>query len=254
MEKVKPKIIYQDSQILVLDKPAGLTVTKAETVKSPTLQDWLSETQKLENIGGRAGIVHRLDRQTSGIIIVAKMQQSFEFLQNQFAQRKVVKKYLALTHNHPKTNSFEVNLPIARQKLGKFGVKSMGRAASTSFQVLARLEFGNKFEEVGKNFPKRIIRYFEKHARFYSLFEATPATGRTHQIRVHAKFTRFPIVSDPIYCPRKLFRFDLGFCPRLFLHAAKITFVHPENQKLVTYEAKLPADLKLALEYLKKVN
>ncbi len=258
MEKNNPKILFEDSDILVLDKPAGVAVTRAETVKSPTLQDWLEEFFKLGGnlgIGGRAGIIHRLDRQTSGVILIAKTWQSFDFLQRQFQIRKISKKYLTLVHNHPKTNSFEVNLPIARQKFGKFGVRTGGKVASTIFKILERLEIDeDKFVKICQNLPKKFKNYLVQHATFYTFCEATPTTGRTHQIRVHAKFCRFPVVSDPLYTPRKLFRFDQAFCPRLFLHAAKITLIHPKSLKLVTYEAKLPADLELALQYLKKAN
>ena len=255
MEKNKPKIIFQDNNVLILDKPSGLAVTRAKTLKSPTLQDWLIEVAKLENIGNRAGIVHRLDRQTSGVIVIAKNYPAFEFLQKQFAARTVIKKYLTLVHNLPTEIVFEVNLPIKRVKFGKFGIRTGGRTASTTFKVLGKLEIiEEKFQKLIQNFPKRAKKYLLQNAKFYTLCEATPTTGRTHQIRVQAKFCHLPVVSDPLYTPRKLFRFDINFCPRLFLHAEKITFSHPGNQQLVTFEAKLPEDLKLALQYLKKTT
>lgn len=250
-----PKIIFEDSQILVLEKPAGLIVTRAETLKSPTLQDWLAEFLNLGGnwgIGARAGIVHRLDKDTSGIILVGKTEKSFKFLQEQFAKREVVKKYLALVHGIPTQNSFEINLPIARQRFGKFGVKVWGKIAKTTFLVLKKFQFGEKFDEIAKNFPKKLRGYFENHAKFYSLLEAEPLTGRTHQIRVHLKSVNLFIVSDPLYLPGKLVKFDANFCPRLFLHAKTITFAHPTKKIRLTFETKLPKDLIEALQYLKE--
>lgn len=256
MAKTEPKILFEDSEILVIEKPAGLVVTPAASVKSPTLSEWLKTYLKFTGtgIGGRAGIVHRLDAQTSGVIVCAKNQTSFEFLQQQFAARLVTKKYLALVHGIASSNNFAVDLPIARQKMGKFSVQSSGKVASTQFNLIKKYQFGDKFGEIVANFPKKQHRYFQKYAKFYSLFWATPYTGRTHQIRVHAKSWQLPIVADLLYLPRKLVRFDERFCPRLFLHAAKITFTHPQSQKLVSFESKLPNDLANALEYLKEVN
>lgn len=252
----KPEIIYQDSEILVLEKPAGLVTTSAVSVKSTTLQDWLKSYLNLKDsgVGGRAGIVHRLDKDTSGIILVAKNLQSFNSLQKQFKERKVKKRYLALVHGLGKSDNFEVNLLLTRHKFGKFGVQSIGKTASTAFRVLKKFEFYNKFEIILEKFPKNWQRYFEKQARFYSLIEAVPATGRTHQIRVHLKSAHFPIVSDSLYAPRKLLKFDHQFCPRLFLHAEKISFSHPETGKLLNFESKLPNDLVKALQYLQDLQ
>lgn len=265
MEKVNPKVIFEDSDILVCDKPAGWTVTTAETTKSPipqgtgtivpTLQDWLAEYFNLGKnlgIGARAGIVHRLDKDTSGVILIAKSENCFKFLQEQFAKRLVIKKYLTLVHGIPNLASFEVNLAIARGKFGKFGVKIQGKQATTIFKVLKKMKFGKNFEKICQIFPKNRGHYLENYAKFYSLLEANPLTGRTHQIRVHAKSARFPIVADRLYLPRKLLRFDVNFCPRLFLHAASIEFTHPANGKM-KFESQLPQDLVKALQYLKEV-
>lgn len=252
IEKIEPEIIYYDQEILVCNKPPGLAVTRSQTEKLSTLQDWLEKNFNLK-IGGRAGLVHRLDKATSGVIIVAKTLAGFEFLQQQFAARKVVKKYQTLVHNIPKSTSFEVELPIARYKFGKFAPTTQGRISQTIFTVLKKFEFGKEFQTILAEFPKSRLRYFEKNAKFYSLLQALPKTGRTHQIRVHAKAAGHPIVADRLYCPGKLAKFDQKFCPRLFLHAEKITFVHPTTKKLVTFCSKLPADLNAALLYLKEI-
>lgn len=255
-ETRSPAVIFEDSKILVLSKPSGLITTAAQSVKSPTVADWLKTYLRFQGpgIGTRGGIVHRLDKDTSGLILVAKTRQSFEFLQQQFKARLVKKTYITLVHGIPKVDNFEVDLPIARHKFGKFDVASFGKAAATHFKLIKKYQFGEKFDQICSNFGKNWQRYFEKNTRFYSLLEATPVTGRTHQIRVHAKSVKLPIVSDPLYLPRKLARFDTNFCPRLFLHATQITFTHPKTAKLVTFESKLPDDLNAALLYLKEIS
>ena len=119
---MKLQIIFEDSEILVLNKPAGLVVNRSQTIKEETLQDLLSEYFNLGpslGIGDRAGIVHRLDRETSGLLLVAKTQKSFENLQDQFKERKVEKEYVALVHGHIKDEKVEIKNKIVR--IGKFG-------------------------------------------------------------------------------------------------------------------------------------
>lgn len=251
--KPEPKIIYTDSQIVICDKPAKLSVTRSQSEKLATLQDFLEEKFNLK-IAGRAGLVHRLDKDTSGLIIAAKTQKSFEILQKQFKEQKVIKKYIALVHQIPKVPKFNISLPIARHKFGRFATKAYGRTSQTTFSVLKKYEFGSNFQTILEKFPKSQHRYFEKNCQFYALCEVTPKTGRTHQIRVHAKAAGYPIVADPLYLPRKLRKFDEFFCPRLFLHAVKIEFVHPQTNQLVAFETRLPTDLTAALLYLKEIR
>ena len=228
--KVNPTIIFEDESILVLDKPSGwITNDASTTTTQPVIQTWLRENLKYLLVGDRDrrdGIVHRLDKETSGLLVVAKTITAFENLQSQFKERKVAKTYIALAHGEviPKEGKIEASvgrLPWRRQR---FGVLPGGREAITNYKVLKTLSKDN-----------------EK----FSLVELYPKTGRTHQIRIHLKFIGHPIVGDNFYAGRKTSRDDRLWCPRLFLHAAKISFFHPETGKELTFESELPKDLNL---------
>jgi len=227
---VNPTIIFEDESILVLDKPSGwITNDASTTTTQPVIQTWLRENLKYLLVGDRDrrdGIVHRLDKETSGLLVVAKTITAFENLQSQFKERKVAKTYIALAHGEviPKEGKIEASvgrLPWRRQR---FGVLPGGREAVTNYKVLKTLSKDN-----------------EK----FSLVELYPKTGRTHQIRIHLKFIGHPIVGDNFYAGRKTSRDDRLWCPRLFLHAAKISFFHPETGKELTFESELPKDLNL---------
>lgn len=283
----KLNIIFEDEQVLVVDKPAGVVVNRSQTIKGPTLQDELSEYFKLTlpqgsdpNIGGRAGIVHRLDRETSGLLVVAKTQEAFENLQRQFAQRTVKKEYLALVHGKVKESQGVVESKIGRVgRFGKFGVVESGRSASTDFGVVEYYRFNKgRFNQLiysssdpptggeSRSFLKvssrqartgitrSRINYLKNHAVGYTLLRLFPKTGRTHQIRVHAKSIGHPIVSDLIYCPRKLVKFDLLWCPRLFLHARLLEFTHPTTFDKLTFKSNLPKDLENAMLNLNQIS
>ncbi|MCR4324366.1 MAG: RluA family pseudouridine synthase [Candidatus Curtissbacteria bacterium] len=253
------KIIYEDEQILVVDKPAGLVVNKSETVSEETLQDQLSDYFKLGEglgIGDRAGIVHRLDKETSGILVVAKTEKAFRFLQKQFKLRKVQKEYKALVHGHVGQNAGVVDAQIGRiGRFGKFGIVKEGRESQTEYVVGGKYNIKEAiFEKLTESENKNRKNYLKNHGRDYSLLSLFPRTGRTHQIRVHIKSLGHPVVSDTIYAPSKLLRFDLLWCPRLFLHAALLSFVHPSTKKGVDFKSDLPVDLKKTLENLKTDN
>lgn len=227
---MNPTIIFEDESILVLDKPSGwITNDASTTTTQPVIQTWLRENLKYLLVGDRDrrdGIVHRLDKETSGLLVVAKTITAFENLQSQFKERKVAKTYIALAHGEviPKEGKIEASvgrLPWRRQR---FGVLPGGREAVTNYKVLKTLSKDN-----------------EK----FSLVELYPKTGRTHQIRIHLKFIGHPIVGDNFYAGRKTSRDDRLWCPRLFLHAAKISFFHPETGKELTFESELPKDLNL---------
>lgn len=227
---MNPTIIFEDESILVLDKPSGwITNDASTTTTQPVIQTWLRENLKYLLVGDRDrrdGIVHRLDKETSGLLVVAKTITAFENLQSQFKERKVAKTYIALAHGEviPKEGKIEASvgrLPWRRQR---FGVLPGGREAITNYKVLKTLSKDN-----------------EK----FSLVELYPKTGRTHQIRIHLKFIGHPIVGDNFYAGRKTSRDDRLWCPRLFLHAAKISFFHPETGKELTFESELPKDLNL---------
>lgn len=255
------KITFEDDQILVIDKAAGIIVNRAQTVKGPTLEDLLCQYFKKtlpqvdSNIGDRAGIVHRLDRETSGLLIVAKTQKAFENLQNQFKTRTVQKEYIALVHGIISDQTGSISSKIARVgKFGKFGVvdslSTRGRESQTNFKVEKYLHHLSlevqPLKEVAQ-LTKSRIRYLRNHAVDYTLLRVFPKTGRTHQIRVHLKSIGHPVVSDTLYAPAKLIKFDLLWCPRLFLHASRLEIIHPTSKKVLEFKSDLPKDLKNAM-------
>lgn len=253
-------IIFENENLIVINKPAGLVVNNSETIKDLTLQDLIGTHLNLQNgelgIGGRAGIVHRLDRETSGVILVAKDEKSFLNLQNQFKNREVQKEYIALVHGEsPKSGSIEEKI-LRIGKFGKFGVSKNGRESLTYYERIELYQFS---EKVFIDFTKRSFvnkgreRYLHKNAKIYSLLRLRPKTGRTHQIRVHLKHIGHPVVSDAIYCPSKLLKFDQLWCPRLFLHAKSIEFKDPVSGKFLSFESDLPNDLGNAILNLERI-
>lgn len=255
---VNSQIIFEDETILVVNKNSGVVVNRSATADGLTLQDELSEYFSLKKgslgIGDRAGIVHRLDKETSGVLVVAKTMNAFGKLQKQFKERIVSKKYIALVHGEVKEEKGFADADIGRiGKFGKFGVVKEGREARTDFELVKKYNLeGKKLEELidERGFVKSRINYLKRHAIKYSLLDVFPKSGRTHQIRVHLKSLGFPVVSDLIYCPGKLVKLDLIWCPRLFLHAEEIEFIHPKTKKTVKFKADLQKDLKLALSNL----
>jgi 23S rRNA pseudouridine1911/1915/1917 synthase len=238
---MEPKIVFEDSQILVLDKPAGMVVNRAETTAENTVQDWVERKLKIKNkklkIGEntdfyfyrRDGVVHRLDKETSGLLLVAKTPEAFENLQAQFKERKVKKRYLALVHGKVEPEVGEIRAPVGRLPWNRerFGVFPGGREAETRYKIL---------------------RYYDiKKLVGFTFLELTPATGRTHQIRVHLKYLGHPIVADEFYAGRKTSREDRKWCPRLFLHASYLGFYHPKTKKWREFSSPMPEDLQKAL-------
>ncbi len=248
--KIVLRFIYQDEDLLVIDKPPGLIVDPAETVKEETLADILQKDFHIKLF--RGGIVHRLDKDTSGLILIAKTQPVLENLQSQFKERIIKKEYIALSHGSI-TEGGKVLGNIGRNpgNREKFIVLEEGKEAVTEYEPLQRLEISEKrLVEIFSEFSK--IQFRKLYAIRYMLFtllRCKPKTGRTHQIRVHLKYIGHPIVSDEKYTGRKTYRLDKRWCPRMFLHAAKISFRHPTSGEWVTLESPLPEDLKKALDY-----
>lgn len=233
---MEPKIIYQDESFFVVDKPPGWITNEADTTTTqPVLQKWIRENYNYPlkgDIDMRDGIVHRLDKETSGIILVAKTKEAFEKLQSEFKSREVQKTYLALCHGkvEPTEGKIEANIGRLPWRRDRFGVLGNGRESVSEYKVL---------------------KFYPEERGGYSLVEFSPKTGRTHQIRVHAKHIGHAIVSDEFYAGRKTSRNDRKFCPRLFLHAASIKFIHPETGKPVEFKSELPEDLELVLTHLR---
>ena len=248
-------IIFEDDQLMVFDKPAGLVVDSSETQKTGTLQEILENQFKIKL--DRGGIAHRLDKETSGLIVVAKTQSALENLQFQFKERMVKKEYLALVHGKME-KPVTVNGAIARnpRRRENFIVTEEGKEAETEFipiKVLTASEqwVGSVFGSLNKNQKRRLES--GSYADF-TLLRCLPQTGRTHQIRVHLKYLGFPIVGDARYGGRKTSRFDRRWCPRQFLHAAKLLIYHPITGQKMEFESPLPADLTQVLGQLEKSN
>ncbi|MGA2910839.1 MAG: RluA family pseudouridine synthase [Candidatus Microgenomates bacterium] len=232
---MEPKIIYQDESFFVVDKPSGWITNEADTTTSqPVLQTWIRENFDYPLKGNtelRDGVVHRLDKETSGIIIIAKTKEAFEKLQSEFKNREVEKTYIALVHGKLTPKAGEIKAPVGRLpwRRDRFGVMPGGREAATLYKV---------------------IKFYPGNNAGHTLVEFKPKTGRTHQIRIHAKFIGHAIVGDEFYAGRKTARNDRKWCPRLFLHAASIKFSHPFSGKEVKFESPLSQDLESSLHAL----
>jgi len=266
----KPLIVFEDDYLLVINKPAGMVVNQSATIDPKlTLQYWIRERypriyNKKDNSAfyERKGIVHRLDKETSGLLIIAKDPQVFTELQAQFKLRQVTKNYLCLVHGKVNPEKGSVDAPLARNRFDreKFGVFLGGREAKTDYQVIAFLRGQQKpiknqkldlVEIIKPDLWTALIRKIvypeEGNNREYEYFTfllITPKTGRTHQIRVHFKYLYHPLVADEKYAGRKNAQHDLKWCPRHFLHAYKLSFKHPITNKIVEFVASLPDDLK----------
>lgn len=266
-----PKVVFEDDFLAVYDKPPGLVVTTSETQKESTLEDIL---RAAGSILDRGGIVHRLDKDTSGLILVAKQQEAFENLQSQFKQRIVSKEYLALVHGtvekggrieasivrNPGDREKFVVVPSGGSVEGRPACNAMcniaGREAVTEYEVEEVRCMSEEVKlQIFEGFNKIQSRKMERSGYGqFSLLRCKPLTGRTHQIRVHLKYLGFPIVGDGKYGGRKTSRLDHRWCGRQFLHAAKIKFNHPKTGERLSFESKLPEDLQQALNKLEKVK
>ncbi len=227
-EDIPLQIVYEDSHLMVINKPAGMVVHPAAGHASGTLvHAALAHVPELEGINGeqRPGVVHRLDKDTSGLILMAKDDRTQRWLQDQFRLRKVRKIYLALVDGHPPTPQGRVEAPIGRdpahRKQMAITSAEKGRAAVSEYFTRQR---------------------FEVH----TLLEVHPLTGRTHQIRLHLAFIGCPIVGDMVYGRKK----PSLPVPRQFLHAAQLAFTLPGEQTPRTFEAPLPPDLQAVLTKL----
>jgi len=233
-------IIFEDKEIVVIDKPAGVVCNRSETTKEQTLQDWWD--QKYKDTGyivededdkyfvERSGLVHRLDRETSGVMIMAKTKPAFVSLLAQFKDKRVQKVYMALTHGYWQAKEGVITLPIGRRRddRKKFGVREDGRESVTKYEVIG--------EYHAWNLPKE-LKVDDRGYSGFSLVKFAPQTGRTHQIRVHAQQMGHPLVGDFDYAGRKRSREDRKWCGRVMLHAQSIEFEHPSNGKRIGFES-----------------
>ncbi len=234
-----PPVIYEDDFMLAFDKPSGLLVAPDRWDKKRVNLMALVHDQ----LGHQVANVHRLDADTSGILLCAKTKPALDYLSGQFQSKTVEKKYLALVVGSPVEDNFVVDRPIREDEHqpGRMRVvPKAGKASVTEFRVLER--FGR-----------------------FSWLECRPLTGRTHQLRVHLAASKFPILNDPFYGDSgvTLLLSDLkrgykgradekSLLGRLALHASELTVKHPETKEPVTIHAELPNEMAVALKYLRK--
>ena len=228
-------VVYEDEDVIVIDKPAGMVVHPAPGNRDMTLVNALLAYcgDSLSGIGGvaRPGIVHRLDKDTSGLMVVAKNDAAHQGLAAQFADRSLSRTYHAVVWGRPVPAAGSIDAPLGRSSKDrkKMAVMSKGRAALTHYRVLE--EFG-----------------------VASLVECKLATGRTHQIRVHMAHIKHPVVGDPAYGSGRSGKLAeaLRDFPRQALHAIGLKFIHPRTGKLKKFSSKLPKDMKKLLKDLEK--
>lgn len=240
----KVVVIYENPNLLVVEKPAGLCVHPGAGEQETTLSQWLSERNpEIEKFDWimpeRAGIVHRLDKDTSGLIILAKNPETLDRLQSQFKDHSVSKKYLALVYGNPKEQG-EINALISRDPSDR----QKQKVQFIDFE----LDNTNKKESLTKY---EVVKRFRYKKQDLALVEAEIFTGRMHQIRVHMKFIGYPVIGDPKYFtkPSRRLSKDLGL-DRQFLHAAQINFKDPATGELLKFNSILPEGLDEIIEKL----
>ncbi|MER2036624.1 MAG: RluA family pseudouridine synthase [Solibacillus sp.] len=225
-EDLNLEIVYEDADVLVVNKPRGMVVHPAPGHTTGTLVNGLMfHCKDLSGINGvaRPGIVHRIDKDTSGLLMVAKNDVAHESLVNQLVEKSVTRKYTALVHGHIAHEKGTIDAPIGRDQKDrqKQAVVDNGKHAVTHFQVVER--FGD-----------------------FTLVECRLETGRTHQIRVHMNYIGYPLAGDPKYGPKKTIDFD-----GQVLHAGVLGFIHPVTKEYLEFEAPLPADFVEVLDALR---
>ncbi len=247
-------VVFQDEYLLVIDKPAGLVVTPTQTQHDVTLSEILTRDFNIPL--ERGGIVHRLDKDTSGLMVIAKTQPVLESLQSQFKDRTIKKTYTTLVHGFlEEEGTIEGAIGRNSQNRQKFIVTPEGKPAATKYLLTQKLHLSDrKIAEIFPDYSKIQLRKLDNsNYQNFSLSNCFPLTGRTHQIRVHLKYINHPIVGDDKYAGRKIERLDHRWCPRQFLHASSLTLIHPQSSQPVTFNSPLPDDLLQALFLLEEV-
>lgn len=236
-EPIPIEIVYEDETLVVVNKPAGLVVHPAAGIHSGTLANALAyHFQQLPDSGAgvRPGIVHRLDRDTSGLMVVAKTEAALEHLSDQFRDRSVFKSYVALVHGRLSTDSGRIDQPLARDPANRtrMAVVRGGRSALSLYRVRQRFD------------------------RF-TLLDVELKTGRTHQIRVHLAWLKHPVVGDETYGAGRdntiqdaRLRAQVRNLGRHFLHAEKLAFTHPQTNERVEFSTPAPPELSDLLQHL----
>jgi 23S rRNA pseudouridine1911/1915/1917 synthase len=237
-ENIPLDIVYEDDDLIVVNKPAGIVVHPAAGVTSGTLANALAfHFQKLSTSGGaaRPGIVHRLDKGTSGLMVVAKTESAHENIADQFRDREIFKSYVALVHGQVEKRTGQIDQPIARDRGNRtrMAVVRGGRPALSIYRVRKRFE------------------------RF-TLLNVELKTGRTHQIRVHLAWLKHPVVGDEAYgtgrdktIPDHKVRTEVAKLGRQFLHAEQLGFRHPRTDEAMQFTTQLPSELLAVLNEIK---
>jgi 23S rRNA pseudouridine1911/1915/1917 synthase len=225
-EAVPFAVRYEDEHLLVIDKPAGVVVHPSPGHRTGTLVHGLLGLQATGGDPARPGIVHRLDRDTSGLLVVARSERAHRRLQRMLRDRRIDRRYLVLVHGAPPP-ALTVDRPVGRDRRVRTRMSTATNRGRPAVTHLRRLE------ALGR----------------YALLEARLETGRTHQIRVHLEAVGHPVVGDPVYCRRP----DALGLDRQFLHSARLAFPHPETGEPVDVESPLPADLRDALDRARAV-
>ncbi len=278
------EILFEDKDFAVVNKPAGVVVNDAETNREESIQNWwvdrinqdtqVTDWQDMvpadyptdygtpeEIFAERGGIVHRLDKETSGVMLLAKNPGALLNLLHQFKTRQVQKQYQCLVHGKFQIPKDTINLPLSRSRENRlrYAVMPDGRPATTDYEVqqfFPSINVPATVTEIHANFPndeylpRPLNRKLQSTYQGFSLVNCWPKTGRTHQIRVHMSHLKHPIVADEIYLGHKRDMLDHLWCPRLFLHAVQITFIHPRSNVEQVFQTELPAELQHALTLL----
>ena len=253
---MKVKILYEDSNILAIDKPSGIAVHGDGRSKEKTIADWVLENYpKMKNVGEpmgeilRPGIVHRLDKDTSGVLLLAKNQKTHQLLKTQFQNHEIKKTYDAIVSGWVKSDHGVINKPIGRSPtdfrrwLCGRGARGTLREAITEYKVLKRFEATSatsKFSPLRPQAGPSGIKISKLPLQKYSYLEVKPKTGRTHQIRVHMKFLNHPSVCDSLYNPNQPHPKEIS---RMALHAKSIEFKDLKG-KTIKVESPLPSEFK----------
>jgi len=235
------EIVHEDDDIVVVNKPAGMVVHPAAGIHSGTLANALAfHFQQLSKLGGEArpGIVHRLDKGTSGLLVVAKTESSHQHLSDQFRAREIFKSYIALAHGQLDKRQGQIDQPIGRDPANRtrMAIVRNGREALTLFRARERFD------------------------RF-TLLDVELKTGRTHQIRVHLASLKHPVVGDQVYGGGRdktvadpVVRSAIARLDRQFLHAARLGFCHPRTNESLMFASELPDDLRGLLELIRRAK
>lgn len=241
-------VVYETDDYFVINKPVGVVVNRAESIKGETIQDWIEKTQKIkiektqnnELFLSRSGICHRIDKETSGCLLVAKNPETLKYFLDLFKSRKIEKEYLALVHGSVDPKEGDVILPMRRSifEREKWHVHYDGKRAVSNWKVERKFFFESENE---------------RWKKCLSLLRVGLKTGRTHQIRVHFSFLGWPLFGDDKYLQKKQALQDRVFLNRHFLHAAYISFVDNRGRK-VEVSSPLPEDCQGFLNSLREFD